>query len=141
MRMRSLNVLFIALIIVVVDQLTKFLLEDKVIKLASFFWLNYAENVGGAFGLLQGYKWLFIIVAVIVIFLLAFYWRKMPRDRKLLFGAGFLLGGVVGNLIDRVFRGFVVDFIDFKVWPVFNVADVFVVVGIILIAWFLFKNS
>ena len=76
-----------------------------------------------------------------MIFLIIFYWKKIHQNNKLSFGISFLLGGIIGNLIDRIFRGYVIDFIDFKLWPVFNIADIFVVIGIILVIWYFIKNS
>ncbi|MCL6521998.1 MAG: signal peptidase II [Firmicutes bacterium] len=104
--------------------------------LPGFFYLTYTRNSGAAFSLFQGGSaWLagvtLVISAVVVLFAL-----RQGRGRPWLQVAlGLILGGALGNLTDRLARGWVVDFLDFRVWPVFNLADSSVVVGALLLAW------
>ncbi len=98
--------------------------------------ITYVTNTGVAFGLLQGMGDLFTIVAVVVVGVLLWYHHSLPPGQPLLRVAlGFQLGGATGNLVDRLVRGAVVDFIDLNFWPlqqwpVFNLADASIVVGV-----------
>ncbi|MBT7238299.1 signal peptidase II [Candidatus Woesearchaeota archaeon] len=125
--------LLIAFFIVILDQITKIIFKgvDNGI-------LNYTENTGAAFGLFKGNVFILSIISVFVILLLLHYFIKYP---KLYLPLAFLLGGATGNLIDRVFLGFVRDFIDLKVWPIFNVADSFNVIGVAIIGWILVTDK
>jgi signal peptidase II len=100
-----------------------------------FVTLTHVENHGASFGLLQGYGGLFAIVALGVVVGIGWYvWRYPALPRFMVFVFGLMLGGSLGNLVDRLFRGGVVtDFVDLRWWPVFNVADSCVVVGSILL--------
>ncbi len=113
------KVLLTAFIVALLDQLTKLI-----------FKLTSTKNYGAAFGLFQGYRWLFIAAALIVIFMI-FKFRNKFNSLAL----GFLLGGTLGNLIDRVFYGYVIDFIDVGFWPSFNTADLFSTLGVILLLY------
>ena len=121
----------IPLAIIFFDQLTKLLFKDK-----HFFIINYQENYGAAFSLFQGQLLIFIPVAILVILLIFFYYNKVKYKIALL----FILGGTIGNLIDRIFLGFVRDFIDLKIWPIFNKADFATVIGVAILAYYLVKN-
>jgi signal peptidase II len=104
--------------------------------------LRYTTNAGGAFGLFGGQPWLFFAATLVVCAAIAAASTRLVSGASAL-GLGLILGGALGNLTDRIFRGpgvsgRVVDFIDFHVWPVFNLADSAIVVGalIILLAGF-----
>lgn len=138
----------LAVIWLLLDQATKVLalaaLEDGAISLGPVD-LNAVKNQGGAFGLDPGFfPGLFIVVTIAVVLLIA---RALPRtDRLSLASAyGLIAGGALGNLVDRLFRepgfprGAVVDFVDLGWWPVFNVADVGIVVGALVLALLLVK--
>jgi signal peptidase II len=130
----------IAAVVVLVDQLTKTwalrALDDRDVHL---FWtarLHLVFNKGGAFSLGTGSTWFFVIAAVVVVTFVLLFGRRLLGSRLALVAMGLVLGGAVGNLSDRLFRdtgGAVVDFIDFRWWPVFNVADSAVVIGGILL--------
>jgi signal peptidase II len=142
---RGLLFLGLAALVVVSDQLTKRLADDRlrsqrsVPVLDDILRLTYVENRGAAFGLLQDQTVFFILVGVLVIGVIAASYRYLPRSGFLLHLAlGLQLGGAIGNLIDRVRQGYVVDFVDFGYranwWPVFNVADSAIVIGVTLLA-------
>lgn len=101
------------------------------------FHLTYVRNTGAAFGLMPGQQSLFVLATTLVLAGIAvFWWRARPRGLVLAVSLGSIVGGALGNLIDRVTLGRVTDFFDFRIWPVFNVADVALVVGAIgLFAW------
>ncbi|MBI4249867.1 MAG: signal peptidase II [Elusimicrobia bacterium] len=121
------------------DRLTKSLAfsrlyPDKSIPVTPFFYLTYVENSGAAFGMLGGRNTLFIAVSIALIALLLLWLRKWPpKDALGFFSVAAVLGGAVGNLYDRIAYGFVVDFMDFRFWPVFNVADSCISVGSVLL--------
>ncbi|OOB77601.1 MAG: signal peptidase II [Epulopiscium sp. Nuni2H_MBin003] len=101
------------------------------------FHLAYVENRGAAFGMMQNMQWFFIIVTIVVIGAILVYWRKIPdtKTQKIYkVSLTLIMSGAIGNLIDRVFLGYVVDMFYFILidFPVFNVADICVVTGTII---------
>ena len=142
---RGMLFLGLAVLVVVADRITKRLAEDRLRGQPSMpvvddvLRLTYVENRGAAFGLLQDQTTFFVLVGVIVIGVIAASYRYLPRSGfRLHLALGLQLGGAIGNLIDRVRQGYVVDFVDFGYhanwWPVFNVADSAIVVGVALLA-------
>jgi signal peptidase II len=137
----SLRVLLpVAALVFALDQATKQLavtrLSDRPFEvITGVLTLRLTLNSGGAFGILQGVPELFLAATVLVIGILV-VWVRQLADRRLLIPLGMMLGGGLGNASDRLFRdlgGRVVDWIDFHVWPVFNVADSAIVVGVVVI--------
>lgn len=125
----------------VLDRLTKYwalewLRPRRGVELLPFFHLTYIENTGAAFGVGTGRNGFFIVFSVILLAGLYHYSKMWPRENRWL-QAGLLLvaGGALGNLYDRLAYGYVVDFLDFRVWPVFNVADSCISVGACCLAW------
>lgn len=120
--------------IFLLDHVTKMLafvhLPHKSIELFPFFHLTYVENTGAAFGMLQNGNFLLTLLMLGIIAYIIISWREFCSYGPLVkWGAVFILAGALGNLYDRIMLGFVVDFLDFRVWPVFNVADSFITVG------------
>jgi signal peptidase II len=147
--LRGLMFLGLAALVVIVDQTTKRMAEDRLERTGirsvpfpiagDYFRFTYVENRGAAFGLLQDQTAFFVLVGLIVIGVIAASYRYLPRSgMRLHLALGLQLGGAVGNLIDRIRQGYVVDFVDFGYhanwWPVFNVADSAIVVGVALLA-------
>lgn len=108
-----------------------------------FFSLTLVENSGAAFGLLQRQTLLFVVIALMVVGLIVTYGRAAARRQPALgIALGLLLGGAVGNLVDRILHGRVIDFLDFHVWPfVFNFADAAIVIGGAIFAWIAFRET
>ena len=142
------NVVFLltALLIVVADQLSKMWIRSNLIVGQSlpetgFFRLTHIHNTGAAFGLFRGQSFTLTVVAVVGIVLLLLYALFIYRHFSVLDGKlgrlaiGLVLGGAVGNLIDRLHLGYVTDFIDVGIWPAFNIADSAIVVGVIIVAY------
>ena len=120
--------------IFLLDHITKvaafFYLPDQPVELLPFFHLTYVENTGAAFGMMQNGNFLLIFVMLAIIAYIIISWRELCSYGSLVkWGAVFILAGAFGNLYDRILLGFVIDFLDFRVWPVFNVADSFITVG------------
>ena len=103
--------------------------------------LTYVQNTGAAFGLFKGQHVFFMVLSIIVIGWIL--WELLivrPTVRAVIWGCALILGGAVGNLLDRARLGFVVDFIDLRVWPVFNLADSAITIGVCLMIWYLFSS-
>nr|WP_245805848.1 signal peptidase II [Bacillus alkalicellulosilyticus] len=131
----------LALVIIVLDQITKWYivksmeLGERITIIENVLYITSHRNKGAAFGILQGQMWFFYIVTIIVIVFLIYYIQKEAKKSRFLgISLGLLLGGAIGNFIDRVFRGEVVDFIDTYIitydFPIFNVADSALVIGV-----------
>ena len=130
---------------VILDQWSKYMAvlhlqgTDGVDLIPGVFRLTYLENRGAAFGVLQGQQWFFYIITAVILVAVLLVYRRMPAGRKFLplrVCAVLIVSGALGNLIDRVGQGYVVDFFYFELidFPVFNVADIFVTVSAVLLA-------
>lgn len=138
------SIIIISLLLLVVDQISKILvvklidINHGVEIIKNFFYLTYTHNTGAAFSILTGQRILLIIIAIVILIILFNYLRKNKVERKLeIIAFSLIIGGSLGNLIDRIIRGYVVDFLDFKIFgydfPVFNLADTFIVIGVFLL--------
>ncbi len=129
--------IILPILIVLFDQLTKFIVEkylyfNQIAVFDNILLFTYVQNRGGAWGIFNNIPLLFIIlIPIVVIGLLLYVWRS--KNKLEIISICMIIGGALGNYIDRIFRGYVVDFIDFRIWPVFNVADIFVVIGGVLL--------
>ncbi|WP_370832777.1 signal peptidase II [Acidaminococcus sp.] len=135
-------------LVVLLDRITKFFITHTMTVGMSFPVIpgvvscTYVLNPGAAFGLLE-YQRVFFVVITLLAAGAVFYFRdhihrEGPKARL---GTGLFLGGALGNLIDRIATGYVIDFVDFHFWPVFNVADIFICVGVGLIVWSMLENE
>ncbi|MBD3292498.1 MAG: signal peptidase II [Armatimonadia bacterium] len=120
--------------IVAVDQAAKlaaveWLRPADSVPLTSWLSLTWATNTGGAFGLFDSSTGLLAIVAAVVVGALVFIAPRLGRSRLLAVAVASVMGGALGNLIDRVRVGYVIDYIDLHFWPVFNIADIAITVG------------
>ena len=135
-------VLGIALAVTVVDQLTKYaihqamVLHESIPVIPGFFHITYILNRGAAFGMLENQRWVFLAIALLLFVLYGLFRKKLPKNGWVYTGVGLLLGGALGNAMDRTLRGAVTDFFDFRICPVFNVADIGIVVGVALLLWY-----
>ena len=124
-------------ILIVLDQITKFFANSikpsfKII--GDFLEIQYIENTGTIFGLLENSNYVFMVLAIFLCVAISLYMKKNIEKKSLKEKYFYLiLAGGIGNLIDRIFRGFVVDFISLKWVGVFNFSDMYIVVGIFLI--------
>lgn len=139
-----LQIIILSIILFIVDQISKILVTNlidinhsiEIIK--KFFYLTYTHNTGAAFSILTGQRILLIVVALVILFILFNYIRKSKIEDKIdKLAFSLIIGGSIGNLLDRIVRGYVVDFIDVKIFgydfPVFNLADTFIVVGVFIL--------
>lgn len=137
--------IIISIILLCIDQISKLLVvnlltkTDSITIIKNFFYLTYINNDGAAFSILVGKRIFLILIAVLVIVMLIRYIKKNNIQNKLeLVSISLIIGGSLGNLMDRVIRGYVIDFLDFKIFnynfPIFNLADTFIVIGVFLLS-------
>ena len=136
-------ILILSLIFLIVDQISKILVVkfldlNSVTVIKNFFYLTYTNNTGAAFSILTDKRIFLVLVGIIINILLIYYLKKHQIKNtinKIAFA--LVIGGSLGNLIDRIIRGSVVDFIDIKIFsynfPIFNLADTFITIGVLLL--------
>lgn len=134
----------IALLVIALDQFSKWLvvknmsIYEHIPIIENFFYLTSHRNKGAAWGILEGQMWFFYIITIVVVIIVMYYIKAFYKKSKLMaFSLSFILGGAIGNFIDRATRKEVVDFLDFNIfgydYPIFNVADSALVVGVIML--------
>lgn len=144
---KDFTVLQFAALILLLDQLTKYLVIQTLspgfsFPFRGFFRITHVHNTGSAFGILQGLNTPLIFVSFIGIIILVLIYRSQPHPSNWLrFSLALQLGGAFGNLIDRLRLGYVTDFIDIGPWPVFNLADASIVSGLVILAWVLTRSG
>jgi len=143
--MRNYYYYLIAAVVLIVDFITKKLvatkmeINDKISVIGDFFLITSHRNRGAAFGILQDQRWFFIVITIIIVAGIIWYMQAVRKTAKpwLLVGLGLVLGGAIGNFIDRARFGEVVDFFQFNfgsyTFPIFNIADSGIVCGVALI--------
>lgn len=136
-----------AFIVIFLDQLTKFLirknfqLNESIPVIKDIFHFTYITNTGSAFGIFKGLNLFFIIFSFVVIFAILYFTNQIKEGERVMhLCLGLLLGGTIGNLIDRLSFGSVIDFIDFRIWPVFNIADSAVTISVFTLIFLLWKK-
>ncbi|MDW0109295.1 signal peptidase II [Sporosarcina aquimarina] len=144
----------IAALVIIIDQLTKWLVvtnmevRERIPLIDPYLSLLSHRNRGAAWGMLEGQMWLFAIVTIVVVGGIVYYFQKEGKNNPLFaWSLMLLLGGAVGNFIDRMVRGEVVDFVSVLVpvinydFPIFNVADASLTAGVILVIIYLFLDE
>lgn len=138
------KILPISLLLVVIDQIVKILvinkmaLQQSIIVINNFFNITYVKNTGAAWSILSGNVLLLIMISIIALGVIYYYLIKGKELKKIdIVSYSMLIGGIIGNLIDRVVHGYVIDYLDFKIFnynfPIFNIADTLIVISIIII--------
>jgi len=133
--------------VLALDQLVKGLIQVSYLPgestpiIKGIFHITYVLNPGAAFGLLENQTWFFILAAAAISLGFIWYYPRLKKECGFLhYGCVALVAGAMGNLIDRMKTGLVVDFLDFRIWPVFNLADIAIVLGVISMVYaILFK--
>ena len=135
-------------LIVLLDQATKFLAVQflkplgQISVIPGVFHLSYVENTGIAFGMFQDHPsiWSGIIsVSVLALFVGSYFFRDESVSKRVAYS--FILGGALGNWIDRIRLHSVIDFLNFIVWPVFNIADSFITIGVVIFIWYAIRGK
>ena len=140
-------ILIIVISIIFLDQLTKALavnllqLNTPVALINNFLYLTLVHNRGAAFGILKNQLLLFIAISFCAILFIFIHLKEKKNSLLLKLALSLILSGAVGNLIDRLRFGYVIDFLDFRFWPVFNLADSVLTIGALLLSWELLFNK
>lgn len=136
--------LILVVVFLIIDVCSKLVVSnlmnvnDSIIVIKNFFNITYVRNTGAAFSIFAGRIWMLIIVSITIISLIVYYvYKNKPKNKLEMVGYSMILGGAIGNFIDRVVYGYVIDFFDFYIfgydYPIFNMADSFIFVGVILL--------
>ena len=128
-------------IIVILDQLVKcFIIDKNIVIIPNFLQITYTQNLGAAFGM--GKKYIVLILSIIFIIGILVFMKKEKNKIKNYFPYVLILSGAIGNLIDRIFRGYVIDFIDVNIFnfPNFNIADICIFIGVVYYLIYLLKG-
>ncbi|HHT28512.1 MAG TPA: signal peptidase II [Firmicutes bacterium] len=132
--------ILLAFVLIAVDQLTKYWVQqniplwESIPIIKNVFHLTHVHNPGAAFSILAHQKWFFVLTAVIAIVAVWLLRKAITQQGRLFkWGLAMALAGAIGNLIDRLRLDVVVDFFDFQIWPVFNVADICIVLGVCIL--------
>jgi len=140
--------LAIAAIVIIINQLTKYIVAVNMVEgmsipiIDEIVHLTFILNPGAAFGLLENNRWFFVGTAIVVLAIIFFYRREIQAEAKpVQVGIALFAGGALGNLVDRIRMGLVIDFFDFRIWPVFNIADIAICMGVGLILWITIKTE
>ena len=141
----------IAVLILILDQVSKSIIEifvnlnESVPVIKNFFNLTVVHNTGGAWSIFSNHSYLFIIASVVAIVLLIKFMFGFKNNFRNNLAFGLLFGGIFSNLADRIFLGYVRDFLDFKIfgydYPIFNIADITIVVGVFLLVVAVIKGE
>ena len=137
----------LSIFIVLIDQFTKHLMfHNKKLFNKDFllFKLDFVKNYGAAFNIFSGSRVFLSLISIFISILLIYLiFRKNTLNLFDLYSYSFILGGTIGNGIDRIYRGFVVDFINLNIinFPVFNIADISINIGFIILLYNIFKNN
>ena len=145
------KVIIYSSIIVIVDLISK-LVIDKLLKINetisiinNFFSITKVFNRGASFSMFIGYRLLFILIGIIAIVILFKYLNNFKMNIRNIFAFSLLIGGIIGNLIDRVIYGYVIDFLDFNIFgydaPIFNIADTCICIGAFLLFYAIMKRE
>ena len=143
----------VAVSMLILDWVTKWLVQNHITQVTEvipiipgFFNLRHDRNTGAAFGVLAGHRVLLILITIVALIFIFTYYLRFRESRWMQVSLGFLLGGAVGNFIDRLYLGEVIDFLQFGIaskglfWPTFNVADTSVCIGAGMLIVYLFRN-
>lgn len=147
----SKKIYIISLIIFILDQITKSListylkLNESIEIIKDFFYIRYINNKGASWGILENNRFLLIGLSIIAIIMIIRYSYSFKKTKLNTYGFGLLLGGILGNLSDRLIFGYVKDFFDFIIFrydfPVFNIADISIVIGVVLLIISILKGE
>lgn|SRR5574344_72958 len=146
------TLLVISSLIILLDQIVKLLITHNMVVgesikiINNFFYITYVNNSGAAWSILTGNRILLIVITLLVLFIIYKYLikdKKLQKIEQIIYG--LLVGGVIGNLIDRVVRGYVIDYLDFYIfnydYPIFNIADAAIVIAVILLIYLIIKGD
>lgn len=140
------NIIYTSFFLIIMDQIVKYIvatnlnLLESIRVIKNFLYITYVQNDGAAFGILQNGRWGFIVLGMFAIYFIIRYILAIKEISKFDFVSySFIIAGIIGNLIDRILFGYVIDYIDIYIlgynFPVFNIADMLIVIGFILVMY------
>lgn len=144
--------IILTIVFLIIDIVSKMVVSslmdvhDSIIIIKNFFYITYVRNTGAAWSMFAGKTWLLIVVSLIIIGFICFYiYKNKPKSKIEMIGYSLVLGGAIGNFLDRVIYGYVIDFFDFYIfgynYPIFNVADIFIVVGVMILVLCVWRDK
>ena len=130
--------------LLIADQAVKHLVRTTMVQgqsipiIENIFHITYIENPGAAFGILANQRMLFLILTAVIVGVMIYLYFSLSNKKSLTaISLGIVVSGAIGNFIDRFMQGTVTDFLDFRIWPIFNIADIAICVGLTLICYFI----
>lgn len=130
--------------LLIADQAVKHLIRTTMVQgqsipiIENIFHITYIENPGAAFGILANQRMLFLILTAVIVGVMIYLYFSLSNKKSLTaISLGIVVSGAIGNFIDRFMQGTVTDFLDFRIWPIFNIADIAICVGLALICYFI----
>ena len=134
--------------LLIADQAVKHLVRTTMVQgqsipiIENIFHITYIENPGAAFGILANQRMLFLILTAVIVGVMIYLYCSLSNKKSLTaISLGIVVSGAIGNFIDRFMQGTVTDFLDFRIWPIFNIADIAICVGLALICYFIIING
>lgn len=131
------------IVLLVADQAVKHFIRTTMVEgqsipvIENIFHITYIENPGAAFGILANQRVLFLILTALIVGVMIYLYFSLVNKKSLTaVSLGIVVSGAIGNFIDRFLQGTVTDFLDFRIWPIFNIADICICVGLVLICYF-----
>ncbi len=131
------------LVLLAADQVVKHIVRTSMVQGQSFpiieniFHITYIENPGAAFGILANQRMLFLVLTALIVGVMIYLYFSLNNKKSITaISLGVVVSGAIGNFIDRFMQGTVTDFLDFRIWPIFNIADICICVGLALICYF-----
>ena len=143
--------LLLLIIFLLIDIITKLIvnhyleLMQSIVLIKNFFSLTKVYNYGASWSILTGQRWFLIILAIVILCGLIKYQTKFKENKRNMVTFSLIYAGIIGNLIDRVIYGYVIDFFNFNIfgydYPIFNMADIFIVIGVLLLMYAIIKKE
>ena len=133
---------YIGILIIIIDQIIKYIaksnleLNQSIPIIKNFFHITLTTNTGAGFGILKNNNSLIMFITIIILGFMLFYYDKLPKKGKGHISIIFIISGALSNLFDRIFLGHIIDFIDFRIWPIFNIADSCITLGALYLVFY-----
>ncbi len=122
-----------------------FMLTESKTIIKNFFNITKIYNDGASWNILAGSRYILILIAIVILVILFLYQKKFKNNLRNIISFSMIYGGIIGNLLNRIMYGYVIDFLEFNIlgwdFPIFNVADIFIVVGVILLIYSIYKKD
>ncbi len=145
------KIIIYSVLLLIIDIISKLLIDYKlklnesIIIIKNFFNITKVYNNGASWSILSGYNIILILIGLIVLGILIYYGRKLKDNTRNTLALSLLYAGIIGNMLNRIIYGYVIDFFDFYIfnydYPVFNIADIFIVIGVLLIIIAIIKKE